>query len=211
MPISIHCDCGKTTRVRDDLARKKVRCPACKAVLTVPHSNAEDEVPTLQEQASQEPRSRLDEVRAEWRKNQPTYERDPAERYHVDDGDPEPPRRRERDPEQAPERSRSRRSQREDDDDGYRMEEEERRPAPPRKRRKAWKMSTRESETEFVMPWELLIGLVAISYYICLIAGSYWLHQNGFVLTPRGFAVAGLLYFLPAVYLMKAWTGEWDD
>ena len=36
MPILVHCDCGKATKVRDELAGKKIRCPKCKAVMEVP-------------------------------------------------------------------------------------------------------------------------------------------------------------------------------
>jgi hypothetical protein len=44
VPIPITCDCGKRFRVKDESAGRKVRCPACKSVLTVPApNNAEDE------------------------------------------------------------------------------------------------------------------------------------------------------------------------
>ena len=36
MPFTISCACGKTLQVREDLVGKKVRCPACQAVVTVP-------------------------------------------------------------------------------------------------------------------------------------------------------------------------------
>jgi hypothetical protein len=36
MPIPLKCDCGRSLRVKDDLAGRKVRCPVCKSVLTVP-------------------------------------------------------------------------------------------------------------------------------------------------------------------------------
>lgn len=34
--MMLRCECGKALRVPDDAAGKKVRCPACQAVLTVP-------------------------------------------------------------------------------------------------------------------------------------------------------------------------------
>ena len=40
MSIAISCDCGKAMRVNDSLAGKKVKCPACGAILKV--SPAED-------------------------------------------------------------------------------------------------------------------------------------------------------------------------
>jgi hypothetical protein len=36
MPIAVSCQCGKTLNVRDDLAGKAVKCPACQSVLRVP-------------------------------------------------------------------------------------------------------------------------------------------------------------------------------
>lgn len=35
MPIELTCECGKQLRLRDDLAGKKVRCPACARLVTV--------------------------------------------------------------------------------------------------------------------------------------------------------------------------------
>ncbi len=38
MPISITCQCGKKLKAPDKLAGKKVKCPACQHLLTVPES-----------------------------------------------------------------------------------------------------------------------------------------------------------------------------
>lgn len=38
MPISVPCQCGKTLNVRDELAGKAVKCPACQKILQVPAS-----------------------------------------------------------------------------------------------------------------------------------------------------------------------------
>lgn len=35
MPIAVTCKCGKSFRAKDELAGKKVLCPACKGVLTI--------------------------------------------------------------------------------------------------------------------------------------------------------------------------------
>jgi hypothetical protein len=40
MPISVTCRCGKRLRVKDELAGKRVKCPACGAVLPTPNSPA---------------------------------------------------------------------------------------------------------------------------------------------------------------------------
>jgi hypothetical protein len=42
MSINVVCDCGKTLKVKDDAAGKKIKCPACQTVLVVP---AADEAP----------------------------------------------------------------------------------------------------------------------------------------------------------------------
>lgn len=60
MPIVIQCSCGKQLRVGDDLAGKKVRCPACKEVLTAESAPAvEEEPPVLEMEEEEQPRQRL--------------------------------------------------------------------------------------------------------------------------------------------------------
>jgi hypothetical protein len=41
MPISFPCGCGRTLRVKEELAGRKVRCPKCSTILTVPKSDIE--------------------------------------------------------------------------------------------------------------------------------------------------------------------------
>jgi hypothetical protein len=41
MPISFPCGCGRTLRVKDELAGSKVRCPKCSSILTVPKPDIE--------------------------------------------------------------------------------------------------------------------------------------------------------------------------
>jgi hypothetical protein len=36
MPILVRCDCGKQLKAKDELAGRRVKCPGCGAVLTVP-------------------------------------------------------------------------------------------------------------------------------------------------------------------------------
>lgn len=36
MPLIVPCPCGKRLRAREDLAGKRVRCPACVAIVQVP-------------------------------------------------------------------------------------------------------------------------------------------------------------------------------
>ena len=43
MPIPIKCACGKKLSLKDELAGKKVKCPACQKVLSVPKPKAPEE------------------------------------------------------------------------------------------------------------------------------------------------------------------------
>lgn len=41
MPVSLSCNCGRALRVKDELAGKKIHCPQCRSILTVPASDSE--------------------------------------------------------------------------------------------------------------------------------------------------------------------------
>jgi uncharacterized protein (TIGR00266 family) len=52
MPFNISCECGKALQVREDLVGKKVRCPSCQAIMTVPAPHAvQSASPAMQESA----------------------------------------------------------------------------------------------------------------------------------------------------------------
>jgi hypothetical protein len=42
MPITVRCDCGKEMSLKEELAGKKVRCPACQNVVAVPAATEEE-------------------------------------------------------------------------------------------------------------------------------------------------------------------------
>jgi uncharacterized Zn ribbon protein len=42
MAINVVCDCGKEFKVKDEIAGKRVKCPACQTVLTVPAAEEEE-------------------------------------------------------------------------------------------------------------------------------------------------------------------------
>jgi hypothetical protein len=44
MPITLNCPCGKTLRVADEHARRRVKCPACSAVIDPPAPEPQFEV-----------------------------------------------------------------------------------------------------------------------------------------------------------------------
>lgn len=41
--IPIQCDCGRTLKLKDELAGKRVRCPDCSEMIKVPKAEDEDE------------------------------------------------------------------------------------------------------------------------------------------------------------------------
>jgi hypothetical protein len=41
MPISFQCGCGRSLRVKDELAGLRVRCPGCSSILAVPKPDVE--------------------------------------------------------------------------------------------------------------------------------------------------------------------------
>src|SRR5260370_871739 len=55
MTIRITCKCGKQVQTRDEKAGKRVKCPACAAVLTVPQAESP---PTEDFDAAPEPEVR---------------------------------------------------------------------------------------------------------------------------------------------------------
>lgn len=55
MPIPVDCTCGREFKVKAELGGKKIRCPDCKTVLTVPVLAAEDELETIEVDSSAPP------------------------------------------------------------------------------------------------------------------------------------------------------------
>src|SRR5438094_2458057 len=41
MPIPVACGCGRAMKVKDEFAGRKIRCPQCAEVLSVPQPEAE--------------------------------------------------------------------------------------------------------------------------------------------------------------------------
>ena len=56
MAITLPCSCGKKLKMKDELAGKRIKCPACAAVLTVPEPEAEEvELEPVEPEAPAEP------------------------------------------------------------------------------------------------------------------------------------------------------------
>jgi hypothetical protein len=92
MPISLSCACGRALKVKDELVGKKIRCPECKDVLTVPAKSigADEVVLEVIDDDEEAPprRPRRSSIQAKPPEGKPT-------RRPVEDDEP-PPRKRPR-------------------------------------------------------------------------------------------------------------------
>lgn len=62
MAISLPCSCGKTLKVKEELAGKRIKCPACSLVLTVPVPELEPVEAATSEAAADLTSDRSDEA-----------------------------------------------------------------------------------------------------------------------------------------------------
>jgi hypothetical protein len=51
MPITIVCQCGKTLKVKEEMAGKRVKCPVCQATVTVPVVDEDETVAPIKAKA----------------------------------------------------------------------------------------------------------------------------------------------------------------
>lgn len=67
MPIPVNCDCGKSMRVKDELAGKRIRCPECREVIAVagpkPQKDFEEEASDFLLEAPDSPVASPDAIR----------------------------------------------------------------------------------------------------------------------------------------------------
>lgn len=107
VPIPLTCPCGRSLNIKDELAGRKVRCPACRDVLSVPDYEEEPEPePEVIEAIAADPAEDDDDFRVTAR---------PGSRSS------RPVRRREPELDTPPPRKRRRRRLRHDDDRGPRV------------------------------------------------------------------------------------------
>ncbi len=111
MPIPLSCSCGKKLRVKDELAGRRVKCPACGGAIAVPAAEAEFEV--VEDEPAPAPKAKTSAPAKAGKK--------PVRAAAALDGDEE---------EERP-RRKSGRSKLDDDDD----EDEEERPRKKKKRK----------------------------------------------------------------------------
>ena len=147
MPIIWNCSCGKSLRVADHLAGRRVKCPACDGAVTVPQADTGFEViEDTDAMPSPLPKPAAKHVRAvvskdeEQRKRRQLDENDedepPRNKKRTDEDDDEEderPRKKKQSDEQD-EEERPRNKKRTDDDDNEDDEDER-----PRKKKKGLK------------------------------------------------------------------------
>jgi hypothetical protein len=118
MPIPVQCDCGRSLRIKDELAGRKVKCPQCAAVLLVPRpETAAEELgyELISDDAPEEearPRRKAKSDPDDGVQTAPRSRRPAAADDDEDEEDPEEARRRRKgreDEERDEERRRSRR------------------------------------------------------------------------------------------------------
>jgi hypothetical protein len=86
MPIKLACDCGRALNLREEYAGKRIKCPECKSILTVPNLDAiEEAVQVVRPISSPPPRP-----------SNPDSERPRPRRRDRDDDDDDRPRKKKR-------------------------------------------------------------------------------------------------------------------
>lgn len=159
MPITLTCACGKTLQVKDEFAGRRVKCPACAAVASVPAAAPQFEV--VDDEPAPPPRAAP--VRAKPAGTAADDDDRPRKRRRdEDDDDDERPRKKRRAEEDADDEDRPRKKRRRDDDE----DEEEERPR-KKKRRKAAASSGNSSNRVGYIVGGLICVLIggAIAYF----------------------------------------------
>jgi DNA-directed RNA polymerase subunit RPC12/RpoP len=107
MPIALRCACGRSLRAKEELAGRKVRCPACGKILVVPplaRAKEEEEIPDVlpADPAPRPARRRLTETEEdeafEARRRPPAFPVESEERERLPPRPPGARRRRRRRP-----------------------------------------------------------------------------------------------------------------
>src|SRR4051812_35658919 len=97
MSIEFSCDCGKQLRVKDALAGKRIKCPACEAALTVPVAEEDiEEVVPVPEKRALTPRGKPRREEAEEEEERPRGRRRRDEDEEPEEEEEERPRKKKR-------------------------------------------------------------------------------------------------------------------
>ena len=194
MPITFSCGCGRSLKVADELAGKRVRCPACNATAEVPPADdggfevVDDEPPKP--------------VRATVAKAVPAKAKPPEDDFELVDDDEEDvkPKKKKRrdddDEDERPAKRTSQKSKRYDDDD----DEDDR----PRKK----KRKSQPAEASGGMRLLYIFGGIAL-----VIAGgavAYFSYQSEGRRVGRGIGLGVVLAIVGTIGVYRGATGEID-
>ena len=193
MPITFSCGCGRSLKVADELAGKRVRCPACNKAAEVPPADdggfevVDDEPPKP--------------VRATVAKAVPAKAKPPEEDFELVDDDEEdvkPKKKKRRDDDERPAKRTSQKSKRYDDDDD---EEEDDRPR--KKKRKS-----QPAEASGGMRLLYIFGGIAL--VIAGVAVAYFSWQSEGRRVGRGIGLGVVLAIVGTIGVYRGATGEID-
>lgn len=179
MPIQTECDCGKTYRVKDELAGKRFRCTECGTTVRIPQPEEEP----LEVSLAEEPPRRRVRVRDEEDTPRPAR-RDLASR-----------RVREEEEEDRPVRRRP--SRREEDDDTD--------PDTSIKKKKKKRRATASAGGSSGGGFTTTLGPI-VGGLLMMIGGAVWFFAG--LAANRIFFYAPVLCVLGLVSLIKGLTGE---
>ena len=192
MPITFSCGCGRSLKVADELAGKRVRCPACnKAAEVPPADDGGFEV------VDDEP---LKPVRATVAKAVPAKAKRPEDDFELVDDDeeevkPKKKKRRDDDEDERPAKRTSQKSKRYDDDDD---EDDDR---PRKKKRKSQPAEASGGK-------RLLYIFGGIAIILAGVAVAYFSSQSEGRRVGRGIGLGVVLAIGGCIGIYRGATGE---
>jgi len=144
VPITFDCTCGRSLRVGDENAGRRVKCPACGAIVIVPKPQVEEEEPqfeVVEDEPQDTPRPRKQSKSRDDDDDEPPPRKKRSYRDDDDDDDEPPPKKkksvRDDDDDDDEPPPKKKKSYRDDDDDDE----------PPRRKKK--KRRRRSAPTEY--------------------------------------------------------------
>src|SRR5262249_38735463 len=180
MAISLKCRCGKSFRIKDDLAGRKIRCRDCGKVLEVPAADESD----------------VEEVRDERELAESEEEERVVRRKRRDEEEERVVRRKRRDEDdQAPA-----------DEESHRSREERDPPRRPRRRKPVRERSERVPRVAFERGWFGNVnGGIAAGVLMMIIAVAWFV--AGIVWANRIFFYPPILFVIGIVAIVKGLMG----
>jgi|ERR1700722_2416697 len=218
MPLTWTCTCGKSLRVADELAGKRVKCPACNGVSTVPQADPGFEVveeTDLQPSPPPQPKPAPARVRAVVANEENQSRR----RQLIDDEEEERPRKKrlqnDEDDEHEDERSKKNRKRDEEDDEkpwkkrGKEDDDDEDEEEPRKKKKQLKKGKKVENDGHFRMEHGILNAGV-LGGLAAMVGAVIWF-VVGLIALDRIFFYPPILFVLGLVAMIKGIVNRNED